>query len=193
MDNKYVTDRIDEFAKLNKEYTRKFNELLSSIRGEINKKVSTFELAEKESHDQAYNQGVKDLWEAVYAIVADISYGGLSTEECANIFGYKYSSGICRNLTCFEVLDRYKKFKEAKEEKERQEKEANTLKRGNIVRYTMVSGIIRESVYLGEENDAYLVVGPPDICPQRLPKDMFALAKTDGYVDLYTYLRDREG
>lgn len=183
MDNKYVTDRIDEFTKLNKEYTRKFNELLNGIRGEINKEVAAFELAEKESHDQAYNQGVMDLWEAVYAIAVDPTYGGLSTDECFKIFGHRYTTDICLNRTGFEVLNRYKKYKETKEEKERQEKEAATFEKGDVIACDAIGGEFK-AILIEETEDYYMVLGDGNDYTSRLEKDVFPIRKTGKHIDL---------
>lgn len=169
-----VIEHIDDLITMNGEHSRHSSELLSIIREQVVK--LTDEL------DGAYDQGVTDLWEVMDAILADLYGGcGLSMKKNETIFGYRHISEILNNLTPFDIIKLYKVYKESQ-----------TFKRGNIVRYTMGSGIIRESVYLGEEQDAYWVMGPADVCPQRLPKDKFVLEKTDGYVDFYTYLRDRE-
>lgn len=184
MNNKYVTDRIDEFTKLNEEYTRKFNAILNSIRREIDKEVAVRELTEKESHTQAYNQGVMDLWEAVYAICAERKNGGLHTAECMRMFdGSWYMPDIVEKLTCFEVLDRYKKYKEVKEEKEQRE-EAKKFKRGDIVMYDIAGTTTLKAIFLEETDTAYWTIGKLDKCPQQLPKCQFSLRKTGEHIDM---------
>lgn len=173
--------KIDEIVKQNKEFTRDMNEKLNLIRGGLTKKT--------EGVDEAYDRGLQDMWEIMYAVSGDINKGGLTLDECRVIFGWSNMSGIVEHLTYSEIVNKYKEYKEKIDKVE--EKESQTFKRGDIIQYDMGRGGIFEGIFLYEDVEAeeYWVISPASGIPQAISKNTFTLTKTGNHVEIDKNLR----
>lgn len=165
-----LIEKIDEIVKQNKKFTRDMNEKLNHIRGGLTKKT--------EDVEEAYDRGLRDMWEVVYAINAETDKGGLTMDECRAIFGYIYRSDIVEHLNYRECFNLYRIHSEKKAEEE-----AQTFKRGDVVQYYAGNGV-KEAIFLGEEDKHYWTISDDHTVPQKLYKGIFTLTKIGRHVDL---------
>lgn len=175
MDNN-VIEKIDEIMKQNKEFTRDMNEKLNHIRGGLAKKT--------EDVEEAYDRGLRDMWEVVYAIAGPTDKGGLTAGECLAIFGNRYMGDIVEHCTYRECINLYRIHNEKKVGlAKKEEKEAQRFERGDVVIVENVGGQ-PEGIYLSETGIYHVVLYDDSCYPQLYVKDIFTLRKTGKHIDM---------
>ena len=172
-----LLEKIDEITKLNQEYRRDINERLNLIRGGLTKKT--------EDVEEAYDRGLQDMWECIYAINASVNKGGLTVDECCAIFGNKYMTDIVERYAYRECINLYKSHMEKKSElAKKAEAEYQTVKRGDVVEVVGGIGDSCTGIFLSDGYHYYSVLLDGDSHVTELTKDVFRLTKTGKHIDL---------